>query len=638
MSARITGGFWKSRQEIVRRWSLYYQWEVLNDKIPGIEKSGSVQNFRIAAGKATGEFYGRPFQDSDLYKWLEAVGHTLADCPDATLESYADLAVDLIAAAQCEDGYLDTLYQIGGNLGKRWTNVRDMHELYCAGHLIEAATAYFQATRKNKILEVAVRLADHICSIFGLGPGQLRGYPGHEEIELALVKLYQVTGVKKYLLQASYFIEERGSLPNFFEEEAQRRGDPPPYGPTGGKYTFEYNQSHLPVRKQKKAAGHAVRALYLYCGMADVARETKDFELMECVRRLWKNVTEKQMYVTGAVGSSQFGEAFTTDYDLPNDTAYNETCASVALAFWARRMLLEKPDRVYSDVLERVLFNGMLAGMSLDGKRYFYVNPLEFWPDSCKARNDKSRTALERQPWFACSCCPTNVARLIANLSEYFYSLWNGGIWVHLFGDSTASFSAQGTKVELIQRTKYPWDGTVAFEICTEKPVEFPIGLRIPGWCRNYRIEINGVRSQEEENEGGYAILRKKWSGCDRIELVLEMVPGVVYPSPELRVDSGKVAVFRGPLIYCLEEADNGGCLADIRLESLNFSMERRPDLLSEIVVVFAKGSRSLETEEGLYKFEKPRRESMELTFVPYYAWNNRGIGEMTVWVSHTQE
>jgi len=635
-SCKLTEGFWQVRAELVREKIIPYQFEVLNDKISGIEKSHAIENFRIAAGETEGEFYGRPFQDSDVYKWLEAVAYSITDNRSPELEAKADEIIDLIARAQCPDGYLDTFFIIG-QMDKRWTNVRDLHELYCAGHLIEAAVAYYKATGKSKILDVACRLADHIDSVFGDEPGKKRGYPGHEEIELALIKLYHCTGEKRYLKLSQFFIEERGKTPNFFEIEAKERGDQEPYGPTQGKYTFEYNQSHLPVREQKTAVGHAVRAMYFYCGIADIARETGDQSLVDTCKALWYNVINRQMYLTGSIGSSHFGEAFTFDYDLPNDTAYNETCAAIGLVFWAHRMLHLEVNSVYADVMETALYNGVLSGMSLDGTRYFYVNPLEVWPQSCKKRNDKQHVATVRKEWFGCACCPTNLARLLTSLSRYIYSKSSDEIYVHLYTSSLANIKMLGQTVAINQKTNYPWDETVNFEISTEKPVEFTLGLRIPAWCRNYRVEVNGSPIETcSLVKKGYVQIRRLWKQGDQIDLIFDMPVDRVRANPQLRACAGKVALRRGPIVYCLEERDNGAVLTDISLpREAKLEARFEPDFLGGVVVITAEGRRSepLLFEDTLYTTQASTRQPFKLTAVPYFAWNNEKPGEMIVWI-----
>ena len=557
--------FWKRYIELIRKETIPYQWNALNDRIAGVKPSHAIENFRIAAGISKGEFHGYVFQDSDLYKWLETVAYSLATHPDKALERRADEAIELIRKAQQPDGYLNTYFTING-LDKRWTNERDKHELYCAGHLIEAAVAYYEATGKRKILDIACAFADHIDSVFGPEGGKKRGYPGHQEIELALMRLYRATGNERYLKLGKYFLDERGRQPFFFDMEAEERGEKGDKGHFGGG-SDEYRQSHLPVREQKAAAGHAVRAVYMYTGMAYAAAETGDNTLADACKTLWNNVTERQMYITGGIGSQGYNEGFTCDYDLPNDTCYNETCASVGLVFWARGMQSLEMDGVYADIMEKALYNGVLSGVSLDGKKYFYVNPLEVWPESCHRRHDKSDVATTRQGWFSCACCPPNLARLIASLGGYIYSAAGNMLYTHLYVKNTGHVRLENCDVTISQEADYPWDGKVKLRISTPHDAEFTVALRIPGWCGNAEAAINGERIDTAGFvDKGYLKLTRRWENGSIVELNLPMPVRRVQSNPELRENAGKVAIMRGPLVYCLEEADNSERLADLVL------------------------------------------------------------------------
>jgi len=391
-----------------------------------------------------------------------------------------------MAAAQAPDGYLNSYYQTV-EPERRWTNLRDCHELYCAGHLMEAAVAYYEATGKRKFLDVMCRCADHIAAVFGPGEGQKRGYCGHEEVELALMKLFRATGEKQYMEQARYFVEERGRRPHYYDIEAAARADDPK---NFHFRTYEYCQAHKPIREQDKVVGHAVRAMYFYSGVADVAAETNDKTLLEACRRLWKNVTRQRMYVTGGIGPTRANEGFTFDYDLPNESAYAETCAAVALVFWAHRMLHLDPDSQYADVMERALYNGVLSGVSRDGEKFFYVNPLALYPPMFAPHD--TFFGGQRQPWFGCACCPPNLARLLASLPAYVYSSSDTEAWVHLYAAGTAALEVTGRKLTLTQETKYPWDGEVALTVTPETPATFSLALRIPAWCRKATLKVNG--------------------------------------------------------------------------------------------------------------------------------------------------
>ncbi len=624
-------GFWGKRVQNVREVIIPYQWKILNDAVPGVPKSHALANFRIAAGLEEGEFYGFVFQDSDVAKWIEAASHCLRYYPDPDLESLVDAVIDHVAQAQQPDGYLNTYFTIKNPRG-RWTNLRDNHELYSAGHFIEAGVAHFQATGKGKLLEMVVRLADHIEARFGDGLGKRRGYPGHPEIELALVKLYRAMKERKYLDLAAFFVNERGRRPLYFELEAKERGEERvPWS----FWTPEYCQAHLPVREQREAVGHAVRAIYLYSAMADLAFELEDETLFAACRTLWENVTEQRMYVTGGLGSSAEGEAFTFDYDLPPDRAYTETCASIGLVFWANRMLRLEENRAYGDVLERALYNGVLGGVSLDGTRYFYVNPLTVFPEAVQKRYDLRHIVSMRQPWFPCACCPPNIARLLASLPDYIYSQSGNSLSVHLFVASTLQTSLQGKGVSLTQETDYPWGEKVLFRVFPEEPFEFTLAIRIPEWCRDPRLSVNGGRLDLPLHlSQGYAKVKRFWKKGDVLELWLPMPVERVRAHPAVRDVAGKVALQRGPVVFCLEEVDNGPNLASLILpKDVKFSTTFEPDLLEGMVVISGEAVRESRQSQELYSFARSERRKTFIKAIPYYAWNNRGAGEMTVWV-----
>ncbi|MDB5085717.1 MAG: hypothetical protein JWN30_2603, partial [Bacilli bacterium] len=513
-------------------------------------------------------------------------------------------------------------------------NLRDWHELYCAGHLIEAGVAYYEATGKTRLLDVVCRLADHIADVFGTKPAQLRGYDGHEEIELALVKLYRATGIRKYLELGRYFINERGRQPYFFETEAQQRGD------LQIRKDFDYFQAHLPVREQQNAVGHSVRAMYLYAGMADIAAETEDEELLEACRALWKNVTGRQMYITGGIGSIAHREAFTIDYDLPNDYAYTETCASIGLVLFAHRMLQIEQDSRYADVIERCLYNGILSGVSLDGKSYFYVNPLAVWPAVCQHRSDKKHVKTERQPWYGTACCPPNIARLIGSLGQYFYSVSNSELYVHLYASGTMETEIAGQTIRINQRTEYPWQEQVEFSLSLDTEVSFSFALRIPDWCKNVSIQVNDHPVSLESNcSKGYAKINRVWSDGDHVRLKLEMPVERIYANPNVRENAGKVALQRGPVVYCLEEIDNEPNLPAISLPAdAQLSVCFDDQLLGGIAVISGTASRTVSDlatleEEVLYRSSPNPTVQFSFKAIPYFAWCNRNPGEMIVWI-----
>lgn len=620
---QVADGFFSRYADLVREEVIPYQWEALNDRIPGAEKSGCLRNFRIAAGQEAGEFTGMVFQDSDIGKWLEAVAYSLTTHPDAALERTADEVIELLEAAQREDGYLDT-YFIVKDPKNRWKCLRDCHELYCAGHLLEGAVAYWQATGKDRFLNVMRRYVDYIATVFGRGEGQMRGYPGHEEIELALCKLYDVTGEKKYLDLAAYFIDERGRDPKYFLEERKTRGDAFHWEGNDAQ-GMEYFQSHAPVREQKEAVGHAVRAVYLYSGMADVAMRTGDEGLLEACRRLYRNIADKRLYVTGAIGSTYIGEAFTFDYDLPNDTAYAETCASVGLIFFMKRMLEADGAAEYGDMMERALYNTVLAGMAMDGKSFFYVNPLEVFPEADEKDPSKRHVKTVRQKWFACACCPPNVARLLADLGSYIYRRKGSAVTADLFIGSRLALPGGA---ELIQTSEVPFGGKVTFTL-RGAAQGFSLRVRCPEWAEG----VTCTAPCRKEN--GYIAIQKDWQDGDSVTLVFGMEPRRIYANPLVRQDAGKVCLMRGPLVYCLEEADNGANLHLLRLpEGEPVEAVRGEGALFGMTLLRAKGRHFVPHGSRLYAPDRQgREEEARLTFVPYFAWGNRDKGEMAVYV-----
>ncbi|MFC5529735.1 glycoside hydrolase family 127 protein [Cohnella yongneupensis] len=645
--ARIADPFWTSYERLVRETVIPYQWETLNDRVPDAEPSYAVRNFRIAAGVEEGSFGGFVFQDSDLAKWLEAVGHSLASHPDPDLERQADELIELIVAAQQPDGYLNTYFTIK-RPDMRWKSLTHCHELYCAGHMIEAAVAYYGGTGKRKLLDAMCRFADHIDSVFGAESGKLRGYDGHQEIELALVKLYRATGNERYLKLSQFFIDERGQQPYFFDREYEE-GLFSPWTEDGksGKPDNAYHQAHLPVREQTVALGHSVRAMYMYAAMADLAQLNGDRELLEACRRLWENTTTKQMYITGGIGSTHHGEAFTFDYDLPNDTVYAETCASIGLIFFANRMLQVEADSKYADVLERALYNLVLAGMAQDGRHYFYVNPLEVWPEASEKNPGKHHVKPTRPKWYGCACCPPNVARLISSLGDYVYTVNEQArtVYAHLFIGSDYETVLGGHTVKLRQHASLPWQGDVKLEVSLPEPTRFALALRIPSWCTELpRLAINGeVTDYSSGVKAGYAHIDREWSDGDRVEWLLPLSAEWIEAHPEIRANAGKAAIQYGPLVYCLEEADNGKPLASVSVRR-DAPLRARFDseLLGGVVAIETKGrKRTTDGWSGQSAYRRSGSASgaassaadIPLRAVPYFLWGNRSGGEMSVWI-----
>jgi len=638
----ISDAFWLEYQRLVKDVVVPYQWKALNDEVADAEPSHAIENFRIAAGQSDGEFYGMVFQDSDVAKWLEAVGYLLAKTPDPALEETADQVIELVGAVQQPDGYLNTYFTVK-EPQQRWTNLAECHELYCAGHLIEAGVAYTQATGKTRLLEIVCKLADHIADVFGPGDKQLHGYPGHPEIELALMRLYEATGETRYLELTRYFVEQRGTEPHFYDIEYEKRGKTShwnTYGPAWMVKDKAYSQAHQPVALQKTAIGHAVRFVYLYAGVAHLARLSQDQEKREVCQRLWENMTQRQMYITGSIGSQSSGEAFSSDYDLPNDTAYTETCASIGLMMFANRMLQMDPDSRYADVMERALYNTVLAGMALDGKHFFYVNPLEVHPKSIPFNHIYDHVKPVRQRWFGCACCPPNIARLLASLGHYIYTQRPDGVDINLYIGSDVQAMVGGKPLRLKQSGGYPWTEHVQIEIDTDQPLEATLALRLPDWCASPQVTLNGKPlALSALTRNGYLRLTQDWQKGDRIEMTLPMPVTRVKGNALLRHVAGKVAIQRGPLVYCLEQADNGSELHNFRLpQDAQFRLISGSGLLAGKTLLQTQGLRRLSVHAGrqpLYSFNPPEEETtmQSMTFVPYFSWANRGEGEMRVWV-----
>ena len=556
----IHDAFWSPRLDKHKNVTL----QVCIDQIEN--QTGRIRNFENAA-RREGAHSGIFFDDSDVYKALEGMAYSLALDRDEALEAKCDEWIDKIAAAQLEDGYINTFYTLTG-LDGRWTDM-EKHEMYCAGHMTEAAVAYYKATGKRKLLDAAIRMADHMMSIFG--PGKRDWVPGHEEIELALVKLSDVTGEKKYLDFAYWLLEERGRGKVAYNADSH--------------FDKAYFQDRVPVSRLTDIEGHAVRAMYLFCGMADVAAHTGDTGYIAALDRLWEDVVCRNMYITGGIGQSANNEGFAEDYFLPNKEAYCETCASVGMVLWNSRMLQFKEDAVYADVLEKAMYNGALAGISLSGDKFFYVNPLE------------SDGTHHRLSWFGCACCPSQICRFLPSIGGYVYCTGDNSLWVNLYmGNSLDSKDAA-----LEMKTAYPDDGSVSIVIERLKAKE--LRLRIPGWCKQWSISVNGEETTPPV-EKGYAVLTRKWKKGDTVDLNLRMECEAVKADPRVKEDEGKVAVRRGPLVFCMEEVDN-------------------PDDFDSLKI----------SPEATLEYSQGRITAGGITLIPYYAWDNRSAGRMKVWI-----
>lgn len=628
---RIDDPFWNRYIALVKDTILPYQWDAMNDRIEGAAKSHCIENFRIAAGEAEGEFGGMVFQDTDVAKWLEAVGYTLAGELDEELEKTADEVIDLIGRAQGEDGYLNTYFTIK-DPDQRWKNLREGHELYTAGHFIEAAVAYYEATGKEKLLDIVKRFADLICETFGPEEGKIHGYPGHQEVELALIRLYFVTNEKKYLDAAKYFIDARGQGENYFLKEL-KQPDYKAIFPELNEYDTSYSQSHLPVRQQETAEGHAVRAVYMYCAMADLAYEYKDQELFDACKKLWDNIVKKRMFITGSIGSSGFLERFTTDYDLPNDINYSETCATIGLALFGLRMGQITKDASYIDVVERALYNTLISGIAQDGKSFFYVNPLEVWPDNCLENTSRAHVKPIRQKWFGVACCPPNIARTLASLGQYIYSYEKDTIYVNLFVSNDTKAKLEHGEVKLSLSTTYPNEGNVRITLEGDNS-EAKLAVRIPGFVKGMQITTETGEEVKYIEKNAYAYLDQVIGKT--LIITFPIKPKFVRANPLVRADAGKVCIERGPIVYAFEEKDNEANLSAFYLDTSKEIKEYLDENLlggTLVLEVEAKKIDDSKWDDELYGDYELQFVDKKLKAIPYGYWNNRGIGEMSVWM-----
>ena len=614
----VTDGFWGERRRTNRDVTIRHQYDQLGE-------SGCLDNFRRAAGDADGEFEGMWFADTDAYKWLEAAADAQRSDPDPERAERMTAVIDLIAAAQEGDGYLDTYFQIEEPDG-RWSNLNMMHELYCAGHLIEAATAHHRATGSDTLLDVAVDFADLLCDVFG--PEGREGAPGHEEVELALVDLYRVTGTERYLDLAEHFVDVRGTersrlrwelshLDEIAGSEDIDEGSAYVFR-EDGEYDGQYAQDHAPIREQTAVQGHAVRAMYLYSGAADLLLEGRgDDDLATALDRLWANMTERRMYVTGGIGPAHDHEGFTDDYDLPNDSAYAETCAAVGSVFWTHRLAQLDRDARYADLVERTLYNGFLAGVSRDGTEFFYVNPLASEGDH------------HRDGWFECACCPPNVARLLASLERYLYLRDGETLYVEQYVGSEAEV-AFDAPVTVTQTADFPWAGTAEFSV--EGSATFDLALRVPSWAEDVSISVNGSAA-DPDREDGYAILSRAWDD-DTVSVAFEMSAARVAAHPAVEADAGRLALQRGPLVYCLEDADNEHSVGHLRLPADGDVSPAESDALGGVTTLTGDALVATDWGDDLYRpMDAVEHDDTTFTAVPYYAWDNRESGAMRVWV-----
>ncbi len=616
---KVTDEFWAPRMETNRLVTVPYLFRMN-------EETGRVDNFRIAAGLKTGKHTGKRYNDSDVYKAIEAAAYTLKTNPDPALKQQIDDLVALIGRAQESDGYLFTTRTIDpknpapGSGRERWSNLRVSHELYNLGHLYEAAVAYYQASGERNLLDIAIKSADLLVRTFG--PGKQRGFPGHQEVEIGLIKLFRVTGNKSYLELARFFLDERG---NYHGGEVY-----PTTSPFHIYNSEEYLQNHRPVLEQTEAVGHAVRATYMYSGMLDLAALGGYPEYARASRTLWENVVGKKMYLTGGIGSTGEYEAFGPEYDLPNEQAYAETCAAVGNAFWNQRLFQMEGDGRYIDVLERIIYNGLLSGVGLTGDRFFYQNPLA------------SRGKYERSSWFEVACCPANAARFLATFPQYIYARSWEEVYVNLYVNSSANFEFQNTRLEIIQETKYPWLGQVKIGVNPSRVREFALCLRIPGWAQGQPVPsdlyryLDGEAGQvvvrlnrkiiPVEVDRGYLRIKRRWVRGDVVEILFTMPIRRVVANPQVAENRGRVAIERGPVVFCAEGRDNGGTALNLAVpDSARFQQWYRNDLLGGVTVITGGG---LAVDDRGNEVRK-----QNLFLIPYSVWANRGAWEMAVWL-----
>lgn len=628
----ISDSFFGRYEKLVSDVVVPYQEKILNDEIPGVEKSHAVENFRQAAdivkkGKTNGDFYGMVFQDSDVAKWIEAAAYSLVQKPNADLEKRCDDLIALIGRSQHADGYINTYFTVK-EPGRQWTDLQEAHELYCAGHMIEAAVAYYECTGKKSLLDIMCKMADHIYNHFIINKAP--GFPGHPEIELALMRLFYTTNNQKYAELAAHFVNVRGVDSDYFKRESETR-EWKVWGSWDGNK--EYTLCHAPVREQKDAVGHAVRAVYLYSGMASVAKQTNDESLKIACCNLWSSITQKRMYVTGAIGSVYEGEAFTRDYHLPNDTAYGESCASVGLVFFARRMFDLYKSGEYGDVMERALYNCILAGMQLDGKRFFYVNALESIPNISGVVTSMRHVLPERPQWFACACCPPNIARLIASIGRYAWCVEDKTVYSLLYIGGSLDVATECGGVVTVS-TNYPYENLVKYSFNPKgTSMNMTLALRIPSWSRKTRIYRN-KKELKCKSINGYVYIEGPFVATDTIEMELDMSVRKIYASPKVSADSGKVCFACGPFVYCAEGADNKDGVLNVRINKSAIPQikQYKADELYGIRKMTVKGVRISDNGQ-LYSEGEPEQKECIVTLIPYYAWANRGINEMRVWI-----
>ncbi len=603
------------------RWQAVNRTAALPHGLRMLETAGNLDNLRIAAGRKTGSFRGRVFMDSDVYKWLEAAAWEMARAPSPELAESSATLIELVAAAQGDDGYLNSYYTVA-EPGRRWTDLAHGHELYCAGHLIQAAIASRRATGDDRLLAIARRFVDYIDTVFG--PGRRAAADGHAEIETALVELHRETGEQRHLDLAAFFVDQRG------------RGR---IGPNRHDSPAAF-QDRVPVREATTVEGHAVRALYLAAGVADLSLESGDAALLGTLCRQWDDMVEGKLYVTGGVGARHLAESFGQPYELPNDLAYSETCGAIASLMWSWRMLLATGEARFADLVERTFYNAVLAGVSLDGERYFYVNPLA---DNGEAE-DLHRGGCRRKPWHLVACCPPNVMRLLASLGHYVATRDASGLQIHQY----AAGRIEAAEAQLRIETAYPWDGRVRLTIEEAGAARWTLALRRPGWCATASVRVNGreVTDAVTADNAGYLRIERTWARGDVVELELEMPARAIEAHPWIESTRGSLAIERGPLVYCLEQADHPGTpIASLEIDAgASLATAWEPDRLGGVAVVRARGW-EIDTSGWRGRLYRPigsaasaPRRPAALNAIPYYAWANREPGAMRVWIPRGED
>ncbi|MFO7446570.1 MAG: glycoside hydrolase family 127 protein [Ignavibacteriaceae bacterium] len=609
----INDKFWLPKITLIQDTTVFYAFDKCSNE-------GRMENFLVAGGKKPGTYKGKmPFDDTDLYKIIEGASYSLISKPNPALSSYLDSIISIIKTGQEPDGYITTWFTIDRQKPpawwvnpseKRWENEISSHELYNSGHLFEAAAAHYLATGKRNFLDIAIKNADLLINNFG--PGKLHIPPGHQIIETGLVKLYHITKNAKYLELSKFFLDLRGDS-------------------TTHNLFGDYSQDHMPVTEQAEAVGHAVRGMYMYAGMTDIAVMYNNLDYYSAINQIWENIVNKKMYITGGIGSLHEKEAFGKNYELPNLSAYNETCAAIGSVYWNHRLFLLTGNSKYYDIIERTLYNGLISGISLDGKKFFYPNPTE-----SDGKFQFNMGACTRQSWFDCSCCPTNLVRFIPSIPGLIYAVNSDTLYVNLFISNKGELLLDGNKVEIVQQTEYPWNGRVLFTVNPEKEKSFTLKLRIPGWARNepvpgdlysytdrttgeITLRVNG-KDEQVILEDGYAVLEKTWSDGDKVELVLQMVINKVAANKKVEENKNKVAIEYGPIVYCAEEIDNK--------QITNFSIPGDIKLNTEV--------RSFLSEEFISI--KGKTDNKDIILIPYYLWSNRGPGNMKVWFAKDNE